>query len=232
MVITISNPSRSSNSSRSSSKRIRRRWSAVKVSVKSVSVIGRETTYTGSPATTRGRPRDQADPRETVMTSVTSGASRMPTRRRRNTWDSTVIPWWTVLRVWTICAITWTLPLAVTRGRPGMPSPGWSRVGCSPFTDPARPIGVPPSARWTLIKVSFRVQWRLAKLIRGSCELGLIKPITARLMQIASKIHFIVIVRKKNRERARVELVGWRSPNVESLKRKICQIFGSDLNIK
>lgn len=201
MVITISNLNRKSNSS----KKIRRRWSAVKVSVKSVSVIARETTYTGSPATTRGRPRDQADPRETVMTSVTSGADRMPTRRRRNTWDSTVIPWWTVLRVWTICAITWTLPLAATRGRPGMPSPGWSRVGCSPFTGPARPIGVPPSARWTLIKVSFRVQWRLAgRSSLGSCELGLIKPITARLMQIASTVRFTLSSSCKNRERTHV----------------------------
>lgn len=81
MVITISNLSSISNSS----KKIQRRWSAVRVSVKSVSVIARETVYTGSHATTRGRPRDQADQRETVMTSVTSGANRMPVRRRRNT---------------------------------------------------------------------------------------------------------------------------------------------------
>lgn len=163
MAVTTSSLSSSSNMN------IRRQSSAVKVSVKSVSVIARgpTTRTTGSPATTRGSPRGRADPRETVVTSVTSGASRTPVRRRRSTWDSIVIPWWTVLRVWTICAITWTpLPAVATRGRPGTPSPGWSRVGCSPFTGPARPSGAPPSARWTLIKVSFRVSRRPAELVR------------------------------------------------------------------
>lgn len=121
MVATISNLSTSySNTSTSSNRRIirGRRSSAVRVSVKSVSVIGLRTTE--RPATTRGSPRGRADPRETVVTSVTWGSNRTPMRRRQNTWDSTVIPWWTVLRVWTICAITWTpLPSAV-KGRPGM----------------------------------------------------------------------------------------------------------------
>lgn len=147
-----------------SSKSIRRRLSAVRVSVKSASVIAREITRTGSPVTTREGPRDRAGPSETVVTSVTLGASRA--RRRRNTWDSIVIPWWTVLRVWMICVITWP-PLPSARGRRGMPSPGWSRVGCSPFTGRARPTGVPPSARWTLIKVSFRVsRAELAQLVK------------------------------------------------------------------
>lgn len=81
MVATISNLSISSTSRRI----IRSRSSVVRVSVKSVSVIGRGTTRIERPATTRGSPRERADPRETVVTSVTSGANRTPTRRRRST---------------------------------------------------------------------------------------------------------------------------------------------------
>lgn len=83
MVATISNLSISS--SNNNRRTIRRRSSAVRVSVKSVSVIGRGTTRTESPATIRGSPREQADRRGTVVTSVTSGANRTPMRRRQNT---------------------------------------------------------------------------------------------------------------------------------------------------